>query len=233
MNTISVLALRDGRQSPVGIFLVLCLSLWVAAPAHAQERVSASVFAGVTFPTGDFGDELGDDAGLATPGVALGLELGVPIRPTPGLIWYSTLEGVTFGVEDDFIADLFGEEIDIDLGRYWAAVAYTGARYSVAANPFMRIHGTAQLGLGLFKAPGASISALGESAELVTEWAPARGYALGAGVTFHDRVDVDARYKRLMNPEINGELRYDGEVEEISGEQEVSWLEVTIGIRLR
>jgi opacity protein-like surface antigen len=221
------------RRHVVSQMLAFCLTTLAVVPAVAQERLQGKAFAGVVFPTGDFGDELGEDAGLATPGAVLGVALEVPIRRVPGLSWHSTAEGVTFGVEDDFFDDLFGEELEVDLGRYWTAVAHSGARYSVPVNPFLEVYGTAQLSVGMFKAPGATVSVFGETAVLTTEWSPARGYALGGGLSFHDRVDLDARYKRLINPEIKGELRYDGEVEDFTADQNVSWLQVTIGIRWR
>jgi len=201
--------------------------------AAAQDGLAVTAYGGATFPVGDFGDEIGEEAGLATPGVVVGAEVGVPLRAVPGLLWQSTLEGMTFGVDKDLFVALLGDQGSLEVGHYWVAVVHTGARYSMPVNPLLRLHGTAQVSLGLFKAPGATVSAFGETAKFSTDWASARGYALGAGVTFSDRVDLHAAYKRLINPELSGKLRYSGGVEPIEGDQEVSWLQVTLGLRIR
>lgn len=212
---------------------LLSLLAALAAPSLAQDRFTSSLFGGITVPVGDFGDELGEEAGLATPGVGLGIDIGVPIKPVRGLGWQSAVEGMFFGVEDDFLVEGIGEGADLEIGRYWGALLFTGLRYSVAANPYLRLHGTGQLGVGVFRGPGVEVSAMGESAEYVSYWEPVRGYSVGAGASVNDRVDVEARYAMLVNPELEGELRYGSMVEEIKAEQPVSWVRVTIGLRLR
>jgi hypothetical protein len=69
--------------------------------------------------------------------------------------------------------------------------------------------------------------------ELISYWAPARGWSLGLGATVNDRVDLDVRYATLINPEIDGELRYGSLVEEFEGEQPMSWIRLAVGVRLR
>lgn len=229
MNTSLAVTVMRGSA----LVLAVLLNSLIPRPSVAQDRLAATVFAGAALPVGDFGDDFGEEAGLATPGVVLGGEIGVPVGPVPGLFWQSTLEGMTFGVDQDLFDEFFGDELDIDVGRYLAAVVHTGARYSAAVNPFVSVHGSAQVSLGVFKGPGATFSVAGETAELSTEWASARGYALGAGLTLNDRVELQAAYKRLINPEVNGELRYGTLVEPVEADQEVAWVQVTLGLRLR
>jgi hypothetical protein len=52
------------------------------------------------------------------------------------------------------------------------------------------------------------------------------------GLVVGDRVSVDARYETFFNPEIRGELRYQGTVEELEGERPMSWIRVTVGLRV-
>ena len=218
------------------VSLALGLSFLIVSGLGAQERVSLGVLGGIALPTGDFGDELSEDAGLATTGFVLGAEVVVPIRPAPGLGWASSLAGMTFGVDDDFaagLADFFPGEATIDMGRYWSAVLFTGLRYTATVMPDVDLHGTGQVGAGMLKAPDASLVVLGTDYELDSSWEPVKGLAAGLGATFQDRLTLDARYFHFISPEISGELRYLSEVEDLSGEQPVSFVQITLGWRLR
>ena len=43
---------------------------------------------------------------------------------------------------------------------------------------------------------------------------------------------VEARYETFFNPEIRGELRYQGTVEELEGEQPMSWIRIVLRIKV-
>lgn len=215
-----------------GLALASTLLFLSPDPAGAQRRWTPSVSASVAVPTGDFADDASAEAGLATTGFGVGLGLEVPVGRVPSLSWVTTLEGLTFGVDEAIFSDLV-PGVDVDVGRYWSAVLFTGARYEAEASPTVALHVVAQVGVGGFRAPGADISGFGETAELVTFWELARGWAAGGGLTLNRRVDVEVRYAALINPEVTGELRYLGAVERFEGDQPVSWLRIGAAVRLR
>jgi hypothetical protein len=209
-------------------------SLMVSA-LLAQDRTSVGLFGGVGIPTGPFGDELSEEAGLARTGFMLGADLVVPIHPVPGLGWASIVEGASFGIDDDFVEWLTGgvaSELSFDIGRYWAAFAFTGLQYSLPVIPDLDVYGLGQIGAGMLKAPGASIVYLGMDYDLETFWEPLKGVSAGLGATVKDRFTLDVRYFHFINPEVRGELRYLSEVEEIEADQPVSWFQVMAGYRL-
>ncbi|MEJ2542415.1 MAG: hypothetical protein P8188_21075, partial [Gemmatimonadota bacterium] len=174
-------------------FPTLAMMLALVAPLSAQGRWSATVHGGVGFPVGDFADDAGEEAGLATVGFALGSDLAMRIDAVTGLEWLSTIQGITFGVDEDIFGDL-APGASVDLGRYWGALAMTGLRWGADAGG-ARIHFTGQFAAGAVKAPGAEFSAMGETAELVSSWNPAKGYSVGAGADIGDRLVLDVRYE--------------------------------------
>jgi hypothetical protein len=223
---------RGGRWFRAGL-LTVPLGLTAPAVLTAQHWVEISVAGGLGAPVGEFGDELGDEAGLAQWGLALGVDLAVPIRAVAGLAWASTLEGVTFSVDDGFLSEVSPDlPIGADLGRYWGALLFTGIGYSAPVTPDLSLRGVGQIGAGFFKSPSASFTALGETVELVTNWEAAKGLSVGIGATVGDRFTLDARWFKLINTEITGEITYQGITEELSGEQPISWVQVMVGIRV-
>ena len=207
--------------------------LLVATPLglSAQARWSVSVHGGMAFPTGDFADDEGAEAGLATLGFSLGSDLAMRIDAVPGLSWVSTVQGVTFGVDEDFIGDL-ATGVEVDVGRYWGILAKTGLRYGIGeASP--RFHFAGQVVAGTVKAPNATFSGMGQTAELVSSWMPAKGYSLGVGSEIGDRLTIDLRYEGLINTEIEAEFRDGGTTETFQGEQPMAWVRVAVGIRVR
>jgi len=221
-----------GRWFRAGLVTMPLLLMDVAVVA-AQAGVELSASVGLAAPVGEFGDEVGDEAGLAQWGVGLGADIAVPIRVIPGVAWTSTLQGVRFGVDEDLLSDAVPDlPMNIDLGPYWGALLFTGAGYSTEVIPGLRVRGVGQFGAGYFKSPGGTFTALGERVELVTNWEPAKGFTAGIGATVSDRFTLDARWVKLINPEITGELTYQGVTEELSGEQQVSWVQVMVGMRI-
>ena len=201
----------------------------------AQDRTSVGLFGGVGIPTGPFGDELSEEAGLARTGFMLGADVVVPIRPVPGLGWASLVEGASFGIDEDFVEWLTGgmpSELSFDIGRYWAAFAFTGLPYTIPVIPDLDVYGLGQIGAGMLKAPSASIVYLGTDFDLETFWEPLKGVSAGLGATVKDRFTLDVRYFHFINPELSGKLRYMSEVEEITGDRPVSWIQVTARYRL-
>lgn len=218
--------LRHFRGAIPALAAVLLASL----PLHAQGRWSAAVQGGLAFPTGDFADDDSEEAGLATLGLTLGAELALRVGSGAGIEWVSNLQGVSFGVDDALFGDLGG--VDVDVGRYWGVLLMSGLRYRPGEGS-TRAQLAAQLVAGGMRAPNATLRFMGESAELVSSWAPAKGYSVGAGVSFGERFSVDARYEALLNTEVSAELRYQGTVEEFEGDQPMSWIRITASYRLR
>jgi hypothetical protein len=202
----------------------------LVVPLSAQGRWSATIHGGAGFPVGDFSDDAGEEAGLATLGVALGSDLTMRIEAVPGLAWVSTIQGASFGVDEDIFGDL-APGASIDLGRYWSVLAMTGLRMGVAAGG-ARLHFTGQFAAGAVKAPSADFGVMGETAELVSSWNPAKGYSVGAGADLGDRLVLDVRYEALLNPEINGEFRYSGTTDTFEGEQAMAWVRLSLGFRV-
>ena len=206
----------------------------LSSGVSAQGGIRASAFAGITLPTGEFADQVGESAGLAIHGWAVGVDIAVPIVGDRGLSWYSSLEGLTFGVSEEFMSEFMGSGIQVALTRgYLGSVLATGLRYDVPANPSLVLHLSGQFGAGFFKAPDAAFSGMGQTVQLVSYFTPVHGLGGSLGATVNDRVTVDAKYFYLRNPEIEGELRSGGLTETLDGEQPMAWLRVALGLRIR
>lgn len=219
----------------VAMVFALGLIVTTSAGLLAQERVTLSGFGGIALPVGAFGDQIGDNAGLATTGFLVGGEVVVPIRPISGLGWASRIEGASFKVDDKVIAELTGglsSELSFDLGHYWMAIAFTGVQYTLPVMPGLDVYGVGQVGGGTYRGPDASIVYLGTNYELKSFWEALKGISAGGGATVKDRFLLDVRYFHFINPEMDGELRYMSEVEQLTGEQPVSWVQMTVGIRI-
>jgi hypothetical protein len=205
-----------------------------AGDVAAQERLAIDGHVGVALPTGDFSDRAGENAGLARTGFTVGADVTLPIHVVPGLAWTSRIEGVTFKVDEELISELVATlpGASIDLGHYWGWTLFTGARYTHPVLQGLDVHGVAQIGAGVFKAPGATITYMGDTAEMVTYWKPAKGFSLGVGATVKDRFVLEGRYFQLINTEIEGQFRVSGMTEDFTADQPVSWVQVTAGIRV-
>lgn len=207
------------------------LPLTFALPLAGQGTWSASALGGIGVPLGDFADDSGEEAGLATIGVTVGFDLSRRIGAVEGLSWFSTLAVAAFGVDDGFVVELGLDPAQVDIGRYWGMTAATGLGYAIGTGtPALQL--TGQLLVGAVRAPGLSVTQAGETLELDTNWEPARGVVVGAGLEISDRITLTARYTTLVNPEISGEFTYMGSTMTLDGDQPMSWLAVAAGVRV-
>lgn len=150
----------------------------VAACFVAAGPVSAQTFgfgahAGVSVPTGDYGDGV-------NMGFSAGLDLTYPLlMVTPGLNWYTSADVVAHSVDDD------GLEVD---GGFLYVPIMTGLQFEFPAGgirPFVNAQG----GLVLHKGP--SFGPI--ESELGTDF----GFVLGGGARFGQNFYVGAKYYPL------------------------------------
>jgi len=214
--------------------MVVAGAFITAVGVGAQERLAIDGHVGVALPVGDFSDVAGENAGLARTGFTAGADVTLPIHAVAGLGWSSRIEGATFKVDEELVSELVATlpGAGIDLGHYWGWLLFTGGRLTHPVLEGLDVHGTAQIGGGVFKAPGATITYMGDTAEMVTYWKPAKGFSFGVGATVKDRFILEARYFQLINTEIDGQFRVSGMVEDFTSDQPVAWIQVTGGIRV-
>jgi len=224
-------------------FLAVLLSIatWTA---HAQmievTQGELNVYAGVSFPSGDFSDDVGDidnGNGYAMPGFSLTGEYVWPIGP-PELGWVSGVSVIINRFDGEEAFDLSDDDVDLSSG-YWLNVPImTGLKYEVEASPTVDVYGLGQLGINLNKGPNTSIEdEFGNSAKTSYGTAPSLGLNLGAGIVIDDRYIVGLRYKRLGEPEIEAEAEFETNRGDFSDEnaydQPLSVIQLLVGISFR
>lgn len=214
-----------------GLFSVGLAAL-AAVPLGGQDGVGGTVYLGAAVPVGDFADDIGEEAGMATTSLALGGDVWVGIPALRGLQWLSSLNAMYFGVDEDFAVALAGEGIDADIGRYETALIFTGARYAVEVAPMTRLYVLGQIGTGVARAPQGDLTFMGQQLQLTANWVPVWGVSGGVGILLRNRISLDARFGRLTRPELESELKYGGTSEDIQYEQPMAWCRVTLGWRL-
>ena len=224
-------------------FLAVLLSIatWTA---HAQmievTQGELNVYAGVTSPTGDFSDDVGDidnGNGYAMLGFGITGEYVWPIGP-PGLGWVSGGSVIINRFDGEKAFDLSDNDVDLSPG-YWLNVPImTGLKYEAEASPTVDVYGLGQLGVNLNKGPSTSIEDdFGNSAKTSYGTVPSLGLNLGAGIVIDDRYIVGLRYKRLGEPEIEIESEVETNLGDVSAEnaydQPLSMVQLLVGISFR
>ncbi len=208
------------------LFIAVALFFTTHA-AHAQlmmDQGQLTVYAGISSPTGDFGDDDGDDAGGATLGFSVTGEYTVPFG-TEGLGWVSSVSIIVNGVD---------EPENFEAG-YWINVpVMTGLKYQTEASATLDVYGLGQVGLNLNKAPNFTRTyGDGSQAETSFDIATSFSFGVGAGVIFNDQINVSLRYLALGEPEITGTEVYEGEEYDTNDyDQPISMIQLVVGIDL-
>lgn len=138
-----------------------------AGPATAQStNFGLGAFAGVSLPTGDYGD-------VAELGFVGGLDLFYPLG-MEGLTWLTTASVSAHSIDDP----------DAD-GGFLFIPLLTGLRYDIAAGP-VGVFVNGQVGAVFNKGP--------ENAGVDSDWGTDFGFALGAGVQATENIYAGLKY---------------------------------------
>lgn len=200
--------------------LVFCIILicLMTGLTFAQAKVGQfSVFAAVSLPSGDFGDNKTEGDGYATTGFGAGVDYAHPLD-TPGLTWFSTGAFLYNGFDDKGLIDLGEAEglsnVSVDGGSWINIPILTGLRYETEVSPTMDFFAAGQVGLNFYMPPTADISGQdgGEtvSAEFSLDSGTSFGFSIGAGLVFNNKFNVSIRYLSLGAPELEGTITYPG-----------------------
>lgn len=150
------------------IVFALLAFIGATAPAAAQ-TFGFGAHAGVSFPTGDYGD-------FVETGFSGGLDLWYPLSATLPLSWYTSADAVAHSVEDS------------DSGFLYFPLM-TGLRFDVPVGP-AALFATGQLGVVFTRGPDNEVFG---DAQFGAEF----GYNVGGGVQLTDNVYAGVKYYPL------------------------------------
>ena len=237
--------------------LIAVILTWVFSSAvYGQlQKGRFGVYGTLSLPSGDFGDDKGNDAGLAKTGYGAGIEFNYPLG-TPGLFWTSNawllING--FDMDEDDIEDAYEnmfafigydlEDFDSDIGSYMNIPLMSGLKWVTALSPTAELYAVGQAGINFAKFPSMEVSGSisdwsGEyDFDTKTKWSMTSsfGFCLGAGLVLNDKINIGLRYLNLGEPDAEGtiEVEIDNESEEddTDAEQPISIILLSIGISL-
>jgi hypothetical protein len=179
-----------------------------------------SVFGGLAMPMGDFADDEGSDAGLATMGFALGADAHLPLGSS-AFGWVTSVSINSLGFDSE---DAFGE--DADFGRYWLVPITTGVSYPIAMGPGMSLSPMAQIGLNIAYGPNGEDGDI----EYETETSFSLAFSAGADFMFSQNLGATIRYMNGGGPEREIDA---GDAGEGEFETSMTWLQLGVVYRMR
>ena len=207
---------------------VLTLLLFVQI-GNADAQTAArqiGLFGSLALPSGDFGENSGEDAGLAKTGFGIGIEAIIPIGQAgfslmmTGSLLFNSMDEKT---GDSFLASLSsvsGSDVDSELGRWMNIPVLAGLQYQSAISPTLDFFGFGLMGINFVKRPSIAISGSGEvrifnpysgyyyisgnfDAELESASANAFGFGFGGGLIINKKFTLSFRYLTLGEPEMD------------------------------
>ena len=198
---------------------VAFLALPASASAQGVPYMGGGIgfFGGVALPSGDFGDDEGDDAGAATTGFMIGADSYLPLGTT-AFGWVTSVSLNTFGVDTD-------DADNVDLGRYWLIPVVTGVSFPISMGPTMTLAPMAQIGLNVAYGPNGEVN----DDDFSTSTSFSLAFSAGANLTFTETLGATVRYVNGGAPEREIEQ---GEFE---GERDnpMSWLQLGVVYKFR
>ncbi|MBN2415028.1 hypothetical protein JXO52_04265 [bacterium] len=214
------------RTYMVIIFIVVLLPTFVWSQIKKEH---ITVYAGLSLPSGDFGDDrMEEDAllsGFARTGFGALAEYDKQLD-SPGLAWVSGIAVMFNGFDTDALPD--GDSDEINAGSWIILPAMTGLRYATEVSSGTLLYGIGQIAFSLISAPDIDI----ENTEIKMGSATTLGFVLGGGVMLNNRINIGLRYFLLGEPSIKGEARHSGDSDDVTWEPSVSTIFLTVGLRL-
>ena len=229
---------------------------------HAQQGdLSLHLFAAVSQPLGDFGKDIGanagamrrngyyvgDRVGLAQTGYGLGAELLTPVW-FKGMNWIFSVKGLVNGVDGRAVTSDFAHHLGDSLnpvmafGNWYNLPIMTGFRYNHYFSHQIAIFGLVQAGINFAKAPAKKITVGNIVAENTRfEFARDFGYEIGLGFLWNQTYTLCFRCLQLSKPRFDGDQTlsewvfpdiYDRNKALLGEERAISMFVVTLGVQL-
>lgn len=194
-----------------------------------------SIFGAFSKPTGDFGDDIGEDAGMAKTGFGAGIEYNYAFD-VPGLYWVTSFALILNGYDDTDIKEELADEfwqydVDVKVGRYYNFPWLTGIKYQKQVSPKLHVYGMGQIAFNFAMFPGIEVTVDGESGEISTDFSSSYGFAVGGGVILEDKFNFGLRIYSLGEAETDVVIDVAGESEPFgTWQQPISMILITAGI---
>jgi len=236
------------------LFLTVGVLLFGICQVNAQnEKPYWGLYGAISLPRGDFGDNVGSDAGLAKTGFGVGIECTFPLN-SPGISWVTNVSFILNGVDEDTFEDTFNEtfyysdinvyKLNVDAGDWINFPFLTGIKYQSKVSSNMSLFGMAQAGLNFVKGPEFEISGSGYDYDYggykleitsTMDFATSFGFSVGGGIILNDKFIIGLRYLNLGEPDIKGTVKVnvdgESEKEEFEGGQSISLFLLTVGMK--
>lgn len=203
----------------IPLVAVLTTFAWAGtldAQASAQE-LAIGLHAGLSTPTGVYGDDFGSEAAGARPGFSLGVDAFYPLPLTDRLDWFSSVSLIRNGTEGS--QDRTGSFVN---GSFTLVPVMTGVRLDLGAVPNLFVSG--QGGVLFVRGPEDFYPyGFPGSPSIGVQL----GYNVGLGFQASDVLSVSARYFPL------GTIDFDYDESDSPLQQEVNVLDIQIGVRIK
>ncbi len=204
--------------------LILVLLTPELCAQENEDKATVRLFGSYLTPLGEYGAsigsnagvtrrlgfDIGEQAGLAVPGVGLGLEFRKPVL-TKGLEWAVSLQGLTNLVSTTEVTHFFRDElhdtveVELETGAWFHIPLFTGLTYGVDLGTSVKVHATLQAGLNITRQAPRTVKADGVVVEKTTfTFARDFGYLAGVGLSLFGDYELLIRYVDLGTPRYEG-----------------------------
>lgn len=218
-------------------FATLIVMFFMTKNLYSQGNFS--LHAGPAFAISDFGgDDIDDDD---EGGAAVGLNFGGKYTfklNDKGLGLYVGADfnynGLKSSYKDDLedVINAIGADIDITFFKYINVPITAGLNFTFKANDQVSLFGDLGLGADFFKVTNWTLEEGNEEVEIICKLSTQLAYKIGGGLLIQDKYIIGLHYNGLGEHNVKGEMKYDGDTEELEDiEQKVDVLTLTFGIK--
>jgi hypothetical protein len=214
-------------------FAILVIALFCSSQGFSQTR--SSIHFGAAFPYSEFADDDFDDenSGFAAVGADIGFQLLFPINKS-GLNLFCGIDVMYNGMSSDFKDEMerqYGNDIDIVYPKYFNIPIVGGINYALKVNEKLGFYGNFGIGPDFLKMTKLTVESGGEEVEMNYDLSTAFGYKVGGGAIISDKYTINLNYLGLGDHKIKGELKYNGDSENMdSYNMKTANLTLTFGI---
>lgn len=188
----------------------------------------------ISLPQGDFGDDSGEKAGLATTGYGFSVEYTIPAS-SKNLFYVLQGHFILNSVDDTELKSLLGQmfpgyTIDLDMGNWINIPVMGGLRYQTPLSPTVNLYLVGKIGLNIVKGPSMDMTINGETGSSTYDMSTSFCLGVGGGIVIDEQINIGFKYLDLGEPELSGEVEAAGQSESLAGiDQPISMLVISLG----